>query len=101
MNYKIFDDYIQVFNGDEFNIKHILECGQVFRYKNTPFGYTIYSAGQKIEHHISTLENYVEEMQEMLINEGHWYLHFTPTNTLKQSLNIMIAQDHISVLDER
>ena len=49
VNYKIFDDYIQVFNGDEFNIQHILECGQVFRYKNTPFGYTIYSADQKAD----------------------------------------------------
>ena len=49
VNYKIFDDYIQVDECEEFNIKHILECGQVFRYKVQPFGYTVYSRDQKAD----------------------------------------------------
>ncbi len=47
-NYKIFDDCIEVQNTN-FDIRHILECGQVFRYKKQVFGYTVYSLGQKAD----------------------------------------------------
>lgn len=47
-NYKILDDSIEVQNID-FDIRHILECGQVFRFKKQVFGYTVYSLGQKAD----------------------------------------------------
>lgn len=49
MNYEIFDDYILIKNDADFNIKHVLECGQVFRFKVQDFGYTVYSLGQKAD----------------------------------------------------
>lgn len=49
MNYEIFDDYILVTDEQNFNAKHTLECGQVFRYKVRDFGYTIYSLGHKAD----------------------------------------------------
>lgn len=49
MKYEVFDDYILVKDNEDFNIKHVLECGQVFRYKVQDFGYTVYSLGQKAD----------------------------------------------------
>lgn len=49
MEYKIFSDRIEINNISEFNAKHILECGQVFRYKVTDFGYTVLSLDQKAD----------------------------------------------------
>ena len=49
LDYKIYDDYIEVKDGEDFNIKHILECGQVFRFKPTEFGYKLYAGEQKAD----------------------------------------------------
>ncbi len=49
MNYKITSFGIEILDHSEFNIKHILECGQVFRYKPTDFGYTVYSKEHKAD----------------------------------------------------
>ena len=49
IKYQITNDYIEIFDSNEFNVKHILECGQVFRYKVTDFGYTVYSGDQKAD----------------------------------------------------
>lgn len=49
MNYEIFDDHILIKDSKNFNAKHVLECGQVFRYKVRDFGYTIYSLSHKAD----------------------------------------------------
>ena len=49
MEFKEFDDYLLIEDTSEFDIKHTLECGQVFRYKVRDFGYTIYSSDQKAD----------------------------------------------------
>lgn len=49
MKYEILDDGIYIPASEDFNIKHILECGQVFRFKSTPFGYTVYSLEHKAD----------------------------------------------------
>ena len=49
LEYKIYDDYIEVIDGEDFNIKHILECGQVFRFKPTEFGYKLYAGEHKAD----------------------------------------------------
>lgn len=40
---------IEIKNTNEFNIKDICECGQLFRYKKTQNGYIIYETDQKHE----------------------------------------------------
>lgn len=42
-NYYLQGNKIVVTNLNEFNITHILECGQVFRYKKFDWGYEVYS----------------------------------------------------------
>lgn len=49
LEYKIYDNYIEVIDGVDFNIKHILECGQVFRFKTTEFGYKLYAGEHKAD----------------------------------------------------
>ena len=44
-----FDNYLLVEESDDFNVKHTLECGQVFRYKVQDFGYTVYASDQKAD----------------------------------------------------
>lgn len=41
-------NYILINNSLDFNIVHILECGQVFRYEKHELGYIIYASDKKI-----------------------------------------------------
>lgn len=41
MNYEILSDGLFVPSSPDFDIKHILECGQVFRFKPMDFGYRV------------------------------------------------------------
>jgi len=43
------DNYLEITDLNEFNIKHILECGQIFRYKQAENGYKIYCKDMLIE----------------------------------------------------
>ncbi len=49
MRFKEINDGLLIYNEDDFDIKNILECGQVFRFKSTPFGYIAYSKLHKME----------------------------------------------------
>ena len=49
LKYREIEGGVEVLNSNEFDINHILECGQIFRYEKTDFGYKIYSADQKVE----------------------------------------------------
>lgn len=48
ITYTLLDDCIEIQN-DGFDIKQILECGQVFRFEKRVFGYTVYSLSQKAD----------------------------------------------------
>ena len=47
--YKLENNIIYVYDKSQFNPKHILECGQVFRFKSRDFGYTLYSKEHKAD----------------------------------------------------
>ena len=49
MEFKILDDGIFIPLTPDFDIKHTLECGQVFRFISRDFGYTLYSGDQKAD----------------------------------------------------
>lgn len=49
MKYEVLDDGIFIPLNSDFDIKHTLECGQVFRFKPTDFGYRLYSMGHKAD----------------------------------------------------
>ncbi len=43
------DGYLEILDTQDFDIRHILECGQIFRFEKADFGYKIYAKDQKIE----------------------------------------------------
>ena len=47
MDYVLGKDYIEIFGKEDFDIKEILECGQVFSYKFMGDCYLVYSADKK------------------------------------------------------
>lgn len=49
MNYKKIDGGIEINNEPDFNIKHILECGQIFRYKMVDYGYKVWAGAHEVE----------------------------------------------------
>ena len=49
VKYIEYDDYIEIVDSSNFDVKQTLECGQVFRFKVQDFGYTIYSLGHKAD----------------------------------------------------
>ena len=49
MKYEILDDGIFIPSTPDFDIKHTLECGQVFRFESRDFGYTLYTLGHKAD----------------------------------------------------
>lgn len=52
MRYEIKGNEITVFDSEDFDIRDTLECGQVFRFKKTDFGYVVYSLCHKAEVHV-------------------------------------------------
>ena len=66
MKYTIDENIIYVDNGLDFDIKHILECGQVFRFKKTDFGYIVYSLCHKAE-------VYVQEVHTKIVCDDATY----------------------------
>ena len=49
MKIEEFDEYILITDPEDFSVEETLECGQVFRYKKTDFGYVIYSLSHKAD----------------------------------------------------
>ena len=49
MNYLVSESRIEVYGKEDFNIEHILECGQIFSYVKGEDRYTVYSADKKAE----------------------------------------------------
>ena len=49
MNYYKGKDYIEIFGKEDFDIKQILECGQVFSYQKKEESYLVFSADKKAE----------------------------------------------------
>jgi len=49
MKYEILSDGIFIPTTPDFDIRHTLECGQVFRFKPRDFGYSIYSMEHKAD----------------------------------------------------
>ena len=43
------DDCIEIIDCTDFDITHILECGQIFRYEKTIYGYLIHASNQEIQ----------------------------------------------------
>ena len=49
MEYKLYKNKIEIIGKEDFCPKHILECGQIFSYIQTDYGYIVYSAKEMAE----------------------------------------------------
>ena len=75
MNYKLGKNKIIIYSKDEFNPKHILECGQIFSYKKLDDHYEVYSADKKAE--IFEKNDYYE----IITNSPEYFVNFFDLNT--------------------
>ncbi len=60
MEYALIGNRIIISDFTEFNIKHILECGQVFRFKKLDYGYVVYSLNHKANIYCQKSETIIE-----------------------------------------
>lgn len=74
-NYHVKQNKIIVTNLSEFNIKHILECGQIFRYKNLLDHYEVFSLNKKAK--IFTFDDRVE----IETKDINYFINFFDLNT--------------------
>ena len=74
-NYYIENNKIIVTNLSEFNITHILECGQVFRYEKTNAGYIVFSADKMAE--IKVFEGFIE----IISTDPNYFVNYFDLNT--------------------
>lgn len=74
-NYYIENNKIIVTNLSEFNITHILECGQVFRYEKTNTGYIVFSADKMAE--IKVFEGFIE----IISTDPNYFVNYFDLNT--------------------
>ena len=85
MEIKEFDDYIEIINPKDFDVKQTLECGQVFRYKVRDFGYTIYSLDHKAD-------IYCQETIKIFTKDKKYFIKYfdfcTNYDKIKSSLSV-------------
>ena len=86
MKFKEFDDYIEVFELSDFNVKQTLECGQIFRYKVQDFGYTVYSLNHKadIYCHEDSVKIYTKDKKYFI----KYFDFYTNYDKIKSSLGV-------------
>lgn len=75
MKYNLHKTYIEIFGKDDFNGEHILECGQIFSYKKTEFGYRVLST-DKCADLVETENGYLVKT-----NEPEYFEHFFDLKT--------------------
>lgn len=73
--YKIEGNKILIYNCDDFNPKHILECGQVFRYEKQDDCYIVYSLNKKAIIH-PLVNGYAIET-----NDTNYFCHYFDLQT--------------------
>ena len=94
MNYKVLDDKIVVFDKDCFNAKHILECGQIFRYKQLDNGdYIVFSGDKKAQ----ILEK--QNCYEIVCSDVFYFENFFDLNTDYQTIKWKLSQNFL-ILNE-
>ena len=76
MNYSITKDKITIRDCQDFEPEHILECGQVFRYKKTDFGYLVFSQDKKAE-----IKKVGENSFEILSTDTLYFEHYFDLKT--------------------
>ena len=86
MKYKITDDKIFVYDKSQFNPKHILECGQIFRYQKRDDGSFVVFSGNKI-----ALISEQPDCYEISTSDAGYFEHFFDLKTDYQTIKNQLA----------
>lgn len=70
MKYQIAKDKISIFDKDDFDPIHILECGQIFRYKKSGNGFVVYSQNK-----LATIKTFDDHF-EILTTDTAYFENF-------------------------
>lgn len=71
MKYSIKNDRILIENCEDFNPEHILECGQIFRYKKVDNDYQVFSQNK-----MAILQKLGEKSYQILTNDTEYFVNF-------------------------
>ena len=85
MKIEVLKDKIILYNPDSFNIRHILECGQVFRYKNLGDCYQVISSNK-----IAKIFTYNDRVEIETSDPEYFYNYFdldTDYSKIKEELS--------------
>lgn len=87
MKYYIKENEIIIPNNNQFNAKHILECGQVFRFKTTSYGYDIYTL-----HHKASI--YCQKDSTIIkCNDVNYFINYFDLNTNYDTIKLQLSSD--------
>ena len=88
MIYKQISNGIEIINNEDFDAKNILECGQVFRFKPTVFGYILYAGVHKVE-------IYCQKTIKIICKDKNFLLNYFDLNTDYGKIKSVLKQKHI------
>lgn len=88
MIYKEIENGIEIINSNDFNIKDILECGQVFRYKTTDFGYLVYAGVHKVE-------IFCQKTTKIICKDKKFIIKYFDLNNDYDKIKLVLKQKHI------
>ena len=87
--YRIENNKIIISDNSSFNAKHILECGQVFRYKKADFGYEVYSLNHK-----ATI-NCQKDSTIIYCDDVNYFINYFDLNTNYAKIKVALSKDEI------
>ena len=88
VKYREIDGGIEILNTDDFDPKSILDCGQVFRYKPTYFGYILYAGVQKVE-------IFCQKTIKIMCKDKNFLINYFDLNTDYAKIKLVLKKEHI------
>lgn len=87
MKYYTEENKIIIPSNNEFNIKHILECGQVFRFKIQSYGYDVYSLHHKASVFCQKDSTIIE------CDDVNYFINYFDLNTNYDKIKLQLSSD--------
>ena len=86
-SYTIKNNKIYIPTHPDFNAKHIIECGQVFRYKITDFGYEVYSLNHKASVYCQ------KDTTIIKCDDAKYFINYFDLNTNYAKIKLQLQHD--------
>ncbi len=91
VEFSIQNNQIIIPNHADFNAEHIIECGQVFRYQKTDFGYNVYSL-----HHKASL--YCQKDTTIIVcDDVNYFINYFDLHTKYDTIKLQLQNDELLI----